>query len=80
MAKFASQAEYYRHHRKVFELAQEMGCTPVEAELHMNAVQRREEHRALMARRGLKSKLPPIEAPTPKGGFDDFDCQHMMRN
>jgi hypothetical protein len=83
MPRFASHAEYCRHHRKVFTLALELGCTPVEAEARMKAVEEREKHRARMARRGLQSALPPLrlkpEQPQPTT-FDDFDAQWMMRS
>ncbi len=83
MPRFASKAEYFRHHRKVMELAMELGVTPVEAEARMKAVAARERHRAKMARRGLPSALPPLslrpEAPQPVS-FDQFDAPWMMRN
>ncbi len=83
MPRFASHAEYYRHHRKVMELALELGITPIEAEARMKAVAERERHRARTARRGLRSALPPLslrpeEQPAPT--FDDFDARWMMRN
>lgn len=83
MPRFASKAEYYRHHRKVMELALELGVTPIEAEARMKAVEVRERHRAKMARRGLRSDLPPLsltgdQPAAPR--FDDFDARWMMRN
>ncbi|MCL9998387.1 MAG: hypothetical protein NBV68_03315 [Erythrobacter sp.] len=83
MPRFASHAEYCRHHRKVMELAMELGVTPIEAEAHMKAVEVRERHRAKMARRGIRSALPPIplipdQPAAPR--FDDFDARWMMRN
>lgn len=83
MPKFASHAEYCRHHRKVFLLALELGVTPREAEKRMKEVEERERHRARQARRGLRSALPPLsltgeQAAAPR--FDDFDAQWMMRN
>ncbi len=83
MPRFASKAEYYRHHRKVMELALELGVTPIEAEARMKAVEARERHRAKMARRGLRSALPPLsltaDQPTAPR-FDDFEARWMMRN
>jgi len=83
MPRFASRAEYFRHHRKEVELALELGVTPIEAEARMKAVETREKHRARMARRGLQSALPPLslrpETP-PAPTFDDFDARWMMRN
>lgn len=83
MPRFASHAEYCRHHRKVMELALELRVTPIEAEARMKAVEVRERHRAKMARRGMRSALPPLsltseQQPTPR--FDDFDARWMMRD
>lgn len=83
MPRFASKAEYYRHHRKVMEVAMELGVTPIEAEARIKVVQAREEHRAKMARRGLRSALPPLsltgdQQAAPR--FDDFDARWMMRD
>ncbi len=83
MPKFASHAEYCRHHRKVIELAMELRVTPIEAEARMKAVEARERHRAKMARRGLRSALPPLSLATgqPRApGFDDFEARWMMRD
>ncbi|MCX9146587.1 hypothetical protein [Erythrobacter sp. WG] len=84
MPRFASKAEYYRHHRKVFLLALELGVTPIEAEARMKAVQVREEHRAKMARGRLRrSALPPLSLtgePVREPSFTDFDARWMMRN
>lgn len=82
MPRLASHAEYCRHHRKVFLLALELGVTPIEAEARIEAVEAREKHRAKMARRGLRSALPPLSLkpesqPAPR--FDDFDAGWMMR-
>ncbi len=83
MPRFASHAEYCRHHRKVMELALELGVTPLEAEARMKAVEVREQHRAKMARRGLRSALPPLslrpdQPAAPR--FEDFDAPWMQRN
>jgi hypothetical protein len=82
MPRFASKAAYYRHHRKVFELALELGVTPIEAEARMIAVEAREKHRAKLARRGLRSALPPLslkpeEQPV---SFSRFEAPWMMRD
>jgi hypothetical protein len=83
MPRFASKAEYFRHHRKVFLLALELGVTPAEAERRMREVEERERHRARMARAGLRSALPPLsltgdQPPAPR--FDEFDARWMMRD
>lgn len=83
MPKFASKAEYYRHHRKVMLLAMELRVTPIEAEARMKAVEVREKHRAKMARRGIRSPLPPLSLtgePTRQGHFEQFDAPWMMRD
>jgi hypothetical protein len=81
MPRFASKAEYYRHHRQVFTLALELGVTPVQAEKRMKAVEEREAHRAKMARRGLQSDLPPLRLrdENQQGHFEQFDAPWMMR-
>lgn len=83
MPRFASHADYCRHHRKVMELAMELRVTPIEAERRMKEVEERERHRARMARKGLQSALPPLslkpeQQPAPR--FDDFDARWMMRD
>lgn len=83
MPRFASHAEYCRHHRQVMELALELGVTPIEAEARMKAVEAREKHRAKMARRGLRSALPSLSLRTgqpPQPGFEDFEAPWMMRD
>lgn len=83
MPKFASHAEYCRHHRKVFLLALELKVTPAEAERRMKEVEERERHRARMARAGIRSALPPLslrpEQPAAPR-FEDFDAPWMQRN
>lgn len=83
MPRFASKAEYFRHHRKVMKLALELGVTPIEAEARMKAVEERERHRARMARRGLQSALPPLSLTGDQHrqpGFEQFDARWMMRD
>jgi hypothetical protein len=60
-ADFPSDAEYYRAHRRVFLLAQELGCTPIEAERRMKDEELRMRHLAQKAR--LASKMNPPLAP-----------------
>lgn len=76
-----SKAGYYRHHRKCMELAQEMGCTPADAELWLKQTEERERHRARCAAKGFRSQLPPIPKPSAEGrSFERWDAPHMMRN
>jgi len=82
MPRFASHAEYCRHHRKVFLLALELGVTPIEAEARMKVVEAREKHRAKMARAGIRTPLPPLSLKpgSPPVTFDQFDARWMMRD
>lgn len=82
MPRFASKAEYFRHHRKVMELAMELGVTPIEAEARMKAVEVRERHRARMARRGLKSAMPPLSLRPEQqpGDFRRWEAPWMARD
>jgi len=82
MPRFASKADYYRHHRKVFQLALELGVTPIEAEARMTVVEAREKHRAKMARRGLESDLPPLSLKPEEqpGAFKRWDAPWMARD
>ena len=54
----ASLAEHYRHHRKVFLLALEMGVTPREAEAEMRRIEARERARAAADRLAEKMNAP----------------------
>lgn len=54
-ADFNSDAEYYRAHRRVFLLAQELGVTPVEAERRLKDEQTR--LRELAARERLAARV-----------------------
>ena len=83
MPRFASKADYYRHHRKVMELALELGVTPLEAERRMKEVEERERHRARMARKGLRSDLPPLSLRPDDQQPNDFrrwDASWMARD
>lgn len=81
MPKFASHAEYCRHHRKVFLLALELKVTPAEAERRMKEVEERERHRARMARAGIRSALPPLSLTGEQpNDFRRWEAPHMMRD
>lgn len=73
--RFASQAEYYRHHRQVFLLAQELGCTPNEAEAEMRRIHQRERQRAAEQRR---QPVPSVQTPQP--AFLDWGASWMARD
>lgn len=79
MPRFASQAAYYRHQRKVFALALEMGVTPREAELELKrrAVRSRWSSTEERLRAAPASRSLPPAQPT---SFEDWDAPHMMRN
>lgn len=67
-ADFASAAEYYRAHRQVFLLAQELGCTPIEAERWMKDQASQMRHVAAQARRDAMRDAPLAPgAPAPAG-------------
>lgn len=78
--RFATRAEELRHHRKCFELALELGCTPREADTVMRQVEEREKHRALCRRHGHESALPPLQLPTSRDEFQRWGAVWMMRD
>ena len=79
--RFASRADELRHHRKCFELALELGCTPKQAEERMEALQKREELRAWCKTRGLAWKGPENTPNAPsEETFEQFDATWMMRD
>jgi len=80
MARFASLAEKYRHHRKCFELGLALGITPKEAESMIERVQARKAHRALCRRYGQESALPPLELPRSRADFERWDAPWMSRD
>lgn len=71
MARFASEAERLRAHRQAFLLAQELGCTPRDAEKEIARIAARERHRARMDRLAAKMAAPvqtsPIHMAEPEG-------------
>lgn len=75
-----SRAEQLREHRKDFLLALELGCTPAEAKAIRAQAEARERHRAMMARHGRQSAVPPLKLPTTRAEFEKFDCRWMARN
>lgn len=78
--RFASQAEYYRHHRQVFLLAQEMGCTPNAAEAEMRRIQQRERQRAAEQRRhGINGKTGTMIVDE-AASFRRWDAPWMARD
>ena len=77
--QFATQADYYRHHRKCFELALELGCTPAEADKELRRIEARERDRAAMDRLEAKRNAAPT-APAGPTDFRRWDAPHMLRN
>lgn len=57
-ADFNSEAAYYRAHRRVFLLAQALGCTPAEAERRMNEEAARMRHLATKNRLEQRVNAP----------------------
>lgn len=79
-ADFKTDAAYYRHHREVFNLALELGCTPAMAEQEMQRIERHERHRALCDRKGFRSAIPDTNHRPNSDAFRDWNAPHMMRN
>lgn len=77
MARAPSLAEYYRAHRAAFLLAQELGCTPKEAEREMALRHVRERHRAASDRLAARIAAP-IGAPRISGGPDEQNPEPWM--
>lgn len=73
--RFETEAEYYRHHRKVFLLALELGVTPVEAEEELD---RREAHARWLE---VHARLVAMQRGSAgRNTFERWDAPHMMRN
>lgn len=72
--RFASDAAYYRHHRKVFLLALELGCTPIDAETEMRRIEQHERQRAAADRRARVISTPLLRPA------DNWSASWMMRD
>ena len=57
MPRSSSLADYYRAHGEAFRLAQELGCTPKEAECEL--ARRAAQERWAETRRRLQAKMAP---------------------
>lgn len=80
MPRYASLAERYRAHREAFLLAQELGCTPREAEqlLRDRARARRRACGTLAPAKPADSDFEPMDsAPS---DFRDWGTPWMMRD
>jgi len=66
-ADFTSDADYYRAHRQAFVLAQQLGVTPIEAEVELKKRQRQECAARLQAK--IEAPLQPGMAAL-RGGHD----------
>lgn len=75
MARYASQAEYYRAHRAAFLLSLELGCTPKEAQAEID--RRASRERCLEAQRRLQAKM---DAPISHRHEPPADAPWMMRD
>lgn len=81
MARFASQAEYLRHHRKCFEFALERGITPREAETELRLIELRERARARAAMRQRQCGTEGRETHgEPARDFRRWDAPFMLRD
>lgn len=78
MSARPSLAEQYRRHRQAFLLAQELGCTPREAEVEMKRREARERARAAEARLEDKvhGQFRSNSAPADRSGDESW----MMRD
>lgn len=83
MARFASQAEYYRHHRRCMTLALELRCTPAEAELELEkravAERFRETHERWLAAQWRPRRTAPGTV-APDAGAEPRNEPWMMRD
>lgn len=74
MARFASEAERLRHHRLCFNLAQELNCTPneAEAELRKRAARAdwatRERRLSALQRQPLRTRHSPVPTTSSPAG------------
>jgi len=78
-ADFRSDAEYYRAHRKVFLLAQELCCTPIEAERRMKEEEARMRHLAAKARLDAKRNAPLTPGLPELRNAPDWGARWMMQ-
>ncbi len=74
MARFNSDAERLRHHRRCFEYALAHGITPKEADKELRRTEAREGDRAAMERLAAKKAALPMAAP-----FESWDAPWMGR-
>lgn len=68
MARFASQAEYYRHHRRCFEHARAHGITPRMAEIEFQRDAAQAKHKAVLTQ--FERDRAQRVAPAPDAGAD----------
>lgn len=73
-----SLAERFRRARENFLMAQELGCTPKEAEAERKRIAARERHRAAMDRLEAKRKAPLM--PAAERAERQWDAPWMMRD
>jgi hypothetical protein len=78
-ADFTSDAEYYRAHRTVFLLAQELGCTPIEAERRMKDEEARMRHLAVQNRLEARRNAPLSPGMPELRSAPAWDAPWMMQ-
>lgn len=77
MARHASLAEHYRAHRAAFVLAQELGCTPKEAEQELHLRELRAKREAWLRQEAARARCGTvISAPTDITKPGPFDQQN----
>lgn len=74
MARYASEAERMRAHRKAFQRALAEGITPAEAQAAIDHEAAMERHRQAAARLAAK-----MAAPEPRQ-FENWGAPHMLRD
>lgn len=77
MARFASQAEYYRHHGRCMKLAIERGCTPKEVECEIERQEARERWAVTEQKLRAKQAICETRAPDLRAGHDDSEKRRL---
>jgi len=75
MARGSTLADHYRAHREAFALAQELGCTPREAEAELRRRRAKQRHDAA-ARRLAEKKCGTVSS----GDQPEWNQPWMMRD
>lgn len=79
MPRFASQAEYYRHHREVLQRAMARGVTPATIERELAEARARDRRCDAQLRRERRAAIAQESHPEARS-YSDWDAPYMMRN